>query len=93
MWVGRIVTVHSRGILKIVKSMCNGVEKKIKRTLMKCYTNVNSTPPTQLPHGFSYIVAMLGHNHLLVPIHYHFIWYGFRQTADVFADELLLIRV
>jgi hypothetical protein len=25
---------------------------------MKCHTNVNSTPPTQLPHTFSYIVAI-----------------------------------
>jgi hypothetical protein len=26
---------------------------------MKCPTNVNSTPPTQLPHKCSYIVAIL----------------------------------
>jgi hypothetical protein len=30
---------------------------------MKCHTNVNSLPPTQLPHKFSYIVAILTHNH------------------------------
>jgi hypothetical protein len=30
---------------------------------MKCHTNVNSPPPTQLPHKFSYIVAILSHNH------------------------------
>jgi hypothetical protein len=30
---------------------------------MKRHTNVNSTPPTQLPHTFSYIVAILIHNH------------------------------
>jgi hypothetical protein len=30
---------------------------------------------------------------VLVPIHYHSIWHGFRQTADVLADELLFIRV
>jgi hypothetical protein len=29
---------------------------------MKCHTNVNSTPPTQLLHKFSYIVAILIHN-------------------------------
>jgi hypothetical protein len=26
---------------------------------MNCHTNVNSTPPIQLPHTFSYIVAIL----------------------------------
>jgi hypothetical protein len=59
-WVGADIslTVHSRAILKIIKSMCNGI-KKVKRTFMKCHTNVNSTPPTQLPHTFSYIVAKL----------------------------------
>jgi hypothetical protein len=30
---------------------------------MNCQGNVNSTLPTQLPHKFSYIVAILGHNH------------------------------
>jgi hypothetical protein len=30
---------------------------------MKCHTDVNSTPTTQLPHTFSYIVAILIHNH------------------------------
>jgi hypothetical protein len=34
---------------------------------MKCHTNVNSTPPTQLPHKFSYIVAILIHNHFKSP--------------------------
>jgi hypothetical protein len=34
---------------------------------MKCHTNVNSTPFTQLPHTFSYIVAILGHNHFESP--------------------------
>jgi hypothetical protein len=29
---------------------------------MKCHTNDNSTSSTQLPHKFSYIVAILGHN-------------------------------
>jgi hypothetical protein len=56
------LTVHSRAILKVVKSMCNGI-KKIKCMLMKCHTNVNSIPFTQLPHTFSYIVAILIHNH------------------------------
>jgi hypothetical protein len=30
---------------------------------MKCHTNIKSTPLTQLPHKFSYIVAILIHNH------------------------------
>jgi hypothetical protein len=34
---------------------------------MKCHTNVNSTPPTQLPHKFSYIVAILINNHFESP--------------------------
>jgi hypothetical protein len=46
--------------------MCIGI-KKIKCTLMKCQTNVNSTPSTQLPHTFSYIVAILIHNHFESP--------------------------
>jgi hypothetical protein len=41
--------------------------KKIKCTLMKCHTNDNSTSATQLPHKFSYIVAILGHNHFESP--------------------------
>jgi hypothetical protein len=61
--VGEIsLTVHSRAILKTVKSTCNGI-KKIKCTLMKCHTNVNTTPPTQLSHKFSYIVAIFIHIH------------------------------
>jgi hypothetical protein len=60
------LTVHSRAILKTVKSMCNDI-KKIKCTLMKCQTNDNSTSSTQLPHQFSYIVAILGHNHFESP--------------------------
>jgi hypothetical protein len=39
---------------------------------MKCHANVNSTPPTQLPHKFSYIVAILIHNQIIV-IHLTFI--------------------
>jgi hypothetical protein len=34
---------------------------------MKCHTNDNSTSSTQLPHQFSYIVAILGHNHFESP--------------------------
>jgi hypothetical protein len=52
------LTVHSRAILKIVKSMCNGI-KKIKCTHMKCHTshtNVNYTSPTQLPYLFTIIL-------------------------------------
>jgi hypothetical protein len=60
------LTVHSRAILKVVKSMCNGI-KKIKCTLMKCHTNVHSITFTQLPHKFSYIVAILIHNHFESP--------------------------
>jgi hypothetical protein len=30
---------------------------------MKCQRNVNSILPTQLPHKFSYTVAILTHNH------------------------------
>jgi hypothetical protein len=41
--------------------------KKINCTLMKCHTSDNSTSSTQLPHKFSYIVAILGHNHFESP--------------------------
>jgi hypothetical protein len=34
---------------------------------MNCQGNVNSTLPTQLPDEFSYIVAILGHNHFESP--------------------------
>jgi hypothetical protein len=34
---------------------------------MKCHTNDNSTSSTQLPHKFSYIDAILGHNHFESP--------------------------
>jgi hypothetical protein len=34
---------------------------------MKCHTNDNSTSSTQLPHKFSYIVAILGHNNFESP--------------------------
>jgi hypothetical protein len=34
---------------------------------MKCHTTDNSTSSTQLPHTFSYIVAILGHNHFESP--------------------------
>jgi hypothetical protein len=57
------LTVYSRAILKTVKSMCND----IKKNQMKCHTNDNSTSSTQLPHKFSYIVAILGHNHFESP--------------------------
>jgi hypothetical protein len=64
--VGISLTVHSRAILKTVKSVCNDI-KKIKCTLMKCHINDNSTSSTQLPHTFSYIVAILGENHFESP--------------------------
>jgi hypothetical protein len=41
--------------------------KEIKCTHMKCHTNVNSTPPTQLPDKFSFIVATFIHNHFESP--------------------------
>jgi hypothetical protein len=73
------LTVHSRAILKIVKSTYNGI-KTIKCTPMKCHANVNSTPPTQLPHKFSYIVAILGHNHFESPNTYMYWIYQINIT-------------
>jgi hypothetical protein len=55
---------------------------------MKCHTNINSTPFTQLPHTFSYIVAILGHNHFESPNMYTSLN---NVTADLFhfsADSL-----
>jgi hypothetical protein len=40
---------------------------------MNCQGNVNSTLPTQLPHKFSYIVAILGHNYFESPNMYFFL--------------------
>jgi hypothetical protein len=34
---------------------------------MNCQRNINSTLPTQLPHTFSCMVAILGHNHFESP--------------------------
>jgi hypothetical protein len=34
---------------------------------MNCQRNVNSILPTQLPHKFSFIVAILTHNHFKSP--------------------------
>jgi hypothetical protein len=34
---------------------------------MNCQRNVNSILPTQLPHKFAYIVAILIHNHFESP--------------------------
>jgi hypothetical protein len=34
---------------------------------MNCQTNINYILPTQLPHKFSYIVAILIHNHFESP--------------------------
>jgi hypothetical protein len=63
--------------------MCNGIEK-IKCTLMKCHTNVNSTPFTQLPHKFSYIVAILGHNHFDHPIYAVHDYFKHAGGRDIF---------
>jgi hypothetical protein len=40
---------------------------------MNCQRNINSILPTQLPHKFSYIVAILGHNHFESPNTYRLI--------------------
>jgi hypothetical protein len=83
------LTVHSRAILKIVKSTCHGI-KKIKCTLMKCHRNVNSTPLTQLPHTFSYILAI------------KFIHVGFSSSrsnylifwqCDIYFNNILVVYV
>jgi hypothetical protein len=34
---------------------------------MKCHTNINPTPLTQLPHKPSHTVAIPGHNHFESP--------------------------
>jgi hypothetical protein len=60
------LTIQSRANLKILKSTRNGI-KKIKCILMKCHTNGNHTPPTQLPHTFLYIGVILIHNHFESP--------------------------
>jgi hypothetical protein len=61
-FVTQLVAKHMKEIIKLI---CNGI-KKIKCSLMKCHTNVY-TPPTQLAHTFSYIVAILIHNHFESP--------------------------
>jgi hypothetical protein len=42
----------------------------IQNAAQDCQGNINSIPPTQLPHKFSYIVAILGHNDFESPNRY-----------------------
>jgi hypothetical protein len=50
---------------------------------MNCQRNINSILPTQLPHKFSYIVAILGHNHFESP----------NITVKVLYQSKVLIRL
>jgi hypothetical protein len=60
------LTVHSRAILKIVKSMCNAIKKSNAR--LRNVIQISTVyPTTQLPHKFSYVVAILIHNHFESP--------------------------
>jgi hypothetical protein len=60
---------------------------------MNCQGNVNSTLPTQLPHKFSYIVAILGHNHFESPnicamlSHYQNAAAASREYAERFPER------
>jgi hypothetical protein len=58
------LTVHSRTILKIVKSTCNGIKKSNVRL-----GNVIQMSTVPDPHNctFSYIVAVLIHKHFESP--------------------------
>jgi hypothetical protein len=60
------LTVPSSAVLKIVKSMCNGTKKNQMHTYEMSY-NVMSTLLAELPHKFSYIVAILIYNHFESP--------------------------
>jgi hypothetical protein len=56
---------------------------------MKCHTNDNSTSSTQLPHTFSYIVAIVGHNHFESPNTSCFLCFYLRHLGDlIFKDSI-----
>jgi hypothetical protein len=60
------LTVHSRAILKIVKSMCNGI--KISNARLRNVIQISTVyPTTQLPHKFSYSPCILVRNSDLSP--------------------------
>jgi hypothetical protein len=48
-------------------SIAHRFDNILNFTPMNCQRNVNSTLPTQLPHKFSYIVAILGNNNFESP--------------------------
>jgi hypothetical protein len=53
---------------KIYVATCGQGKGDISLTVhRRAILKVNSTPFTQLPHKFSYIVAILGHNHFASP--------------------------
>jgi hypothetical protein len=59
---------------------------------MKCRRNVNSTPPTQLPHTFSDIVAIFIHNHFESP-KIILLWIGnYCQTRSCPAPICLIAK-
>jgi hypothetical protein len=55
---------------------------------MNCQRNVNSILPTQLPHKFSYIVALLIHNHFESP---NILFYLFFQVGTGFRVPTLIL--
>jgi hypothetical protein len=60
------MTFHKRAF-DFFNSIAHGFDNFQNCTRMNCQRNVNSTLPTQLPHKFSYIVAILGNNHFESP--------------------------
>jgi hypothetical protein len=58
---------------------------------MKCHTNVNSTSPTQLPHTFSDIVAILIHNHFESPNSYSILHLTFSALSLFFGTFLFVV--
>jgi hypothetical protein len=60
---------------------------------MNCPRNVNSIQPTELPHKFSYIVAIFIHNHFEAPITFHscfFFWPKSRCRKNLIPPYSLL---
>jgi hypothetical protein len=57
---------------------------------MDCQRNINSTLPTQLPHKFSYIVTILGHNHFESPNTCELIIFSYNITSGmIIIDDIM----
>jgi hypothetical protein len=60
------ITFHKRAFV-FFYTIAHLFDKFQNCATMNCQRNVNCILPTQLPHKFSYIIAILIHNHFELP--------------------------